>query len=340
MPLQKPVILAVNKIDHVSHEPQMYPFYELGLEEIMPISALHGGGVADVLDRVVQLGPEDTGKDDGGIPPVSITILGRPNVGKSTLLNKLAGSERSLVDPTPGTTRDPVDTVVKRQDRYYRFVDTAGIRAAGKIGSNIERYGIVRAKKTLERSDVALLLIDAGEGPTERDARVFRLAHDSGRASMILVNKWDVVEKETGTAEAFEREIRRIYPFLHYVPVLFISALSGQRVHRIYQLIDEVYEAAQTRLQSSQLGKLLEKIKAVNPPPYSRQGSVNMYYWSQTGVKPIQINLYVNKPKALPENYRRYLVNQVYENFKLTGTPLQLYVKKSPEKEARRKRAE
>ena len=324
-----PVLLAVNKIDHISYEPYIYPFYELGIERVIGVSALHGAGTGDLLDQVLAVAPEREESEPEAAAEIRVTILGRPNVGKSTLLNRLAGKERSLVDPQPGTTRDPVDTLVEREGQRYRFVDTAGIRAAGKIGSDVERYGILRAKRTLERSDVALLLVDAPEGPTESDARVFRLANDAGRASILLVNKWDLVEKETGTAEAFQRNLREKFSFLHYAPVLFLSALSGQRVHRVFELIDQVYAAATRKVSSSELGRVLEAIKIRRPPPSPEGKALNLFYWTQTGTAPPRITLFVNRPQALPENYRRFLVNQLYEQFDLKGVPIQLIVKGS-----------
>lgn len=329
---KKPIILAVNKIDHISYEPHSFPFYELGIDQVMGVSAMHGAGVGDLLDEVLRLSPDASKEEEEKKPEIKVTILGRPNVGKSTLLNKLAGRERSLVDATPGTTRDPVDTLVERDEHRYLFVDTAGIRAAGKIGSDIERFGILRAKRTLERCDVALLLVDAADGATESDARVFRLANDAGRASIILVNKWDLLEKQTGTAEEFERNLRDKLTFLHYAPVLFISALSGQRVHKIFELIDRVYVNRSQKIASSRLGRLLEEIKIRRPPPSPDGKSINLYYWVQTADSPIRITLYVNHPDLLPENYKRFLVNQLYDRFDLTGCPIQLIVKRSPKR--------
>ncbi len=329
----KPVILAVNKIDHISYEAYVFPFHELGIQHVLGVSAIHGAAVGDLLDLALELGPPQEVSSEEETEEIKITILGRPNVGKSTLLNRLAGKERSLVDPTPGTTRDPVDTLVEKEGVRYRFVDTAGIRAAGKIGSDVERYGIARAKRTLERSDVALLLIDAADGPTESDARVFSLAAQAGRSCVLLVNKWDLLEKETGTAEAFEKEVRRQFTFLSFAPVLFLSALSGQRVHRVYELIDRVYAAARQRIPSSQLGHLLDEIKMLKPPPSDEGHSINLYYWTQTGTAPIEITLFSNRPQALPENYKRFLLNQLYERFDLTGCPIKLVLKKSPKRE-------
>jgi len=329
-----PVLLAVNKIDHISYESYIYPFYELGIERVIGVSALHGAGTGDLLDQILEVAPQREESEPETGAEIRVTILGRPNVGKSTLLNRLAGKERSLVDPQPGTTRDPVDTLVEREERRYRFVDTAGIRAAGKIGSDVERYGILRAKRTLERSDVALLLVDAPEGPTESDARVFRLANDAGRASILLVNKWDLVEKETGTAEAFQRNLREKFSFLHYAPVLFLSALTGQRVQRVFELIDQVYAAATRKVSSSELGRVLEAIKIRRPPPSPEGKALNLFYWTQTGTAPPRITLFVNRPRALPENYRRFLVNQLYEQFDFAGVPVQLIVKGSHKRKA------
>jgi len=328
----KPVILAVNKIDHISFESSIYPFYELGLDEVMGISSLHGAGVGDLLDAVLEVAPVGDEPEEESQPEIRVTILGRPNVGKSTLLNRLAGKERSLVDARPGTTRDPVDTLIERPQRLYRFIDTAGIRAAGKIGSDVERYGILRAKRSLERSDVALLIVDADEGPTETDARVFSLADQAGRASAILVNKWDRVEKETGTAEQYERNLREKFHFLHYAPVLFLSALSGQRVHRVFDLIDRAFAAWTQRIPSSRMGRLLDAIKIRQPPPSPEGRPTNLYYWTQTGTAPPQITLFANRPDALRPNYRRFLLHQLYEHFDLEGCPVRLFVKRSPKR--------
>lgn len=325
----KPVLVAVNKIDAPEHEQLAHEFYALGFAEVLAISALHGLGTGDLLDAIVdRLPPEAEAVPD--LPGlIRVCILGRPNVGKSTLLNSLTGTERSLVTEVPGTTRDPVDTLVWHDEKPYLIVDTAGIRRHGKIATRVEHYSVHRAKEALWRSEVALLLVDASRGPTESDARVFSLIEETGRAAVLVVNKWDLVEKETGTAEAFERGLRARFPFLRFVPVLFISALTGKRVDRIFDLVRQVHAEWKRRIPTAEVNRMLAQVLARRPPPGTRGRPLRVKYLTQVKVAPPTFALFVNRPADMPRDYVRFLVNQIYDQFGFRGSPVRLFVRPS-----------
>lgn len=329
-----PVILAVNKWDNPS-EDYVSEYYTFGFDEIMPVSATHGHGTGSLLDAIVDSLPEHAATPEEINAP-AIAIVGRPNAGKSTLLNTLSGQERSLVSPIPGTTRDPVDTLIEWEGRVYRLVDTAGVRRRAKMSEGIDRYSLARCKAAVARSDVALLLIDATQGPTETDAKVFSLAHDLGRAAILLVNKWDTVEKDNSTAGATVKQIREAMPFLRYAEVQLVSALTGQRLQRILPCVDKAIEQHRRRIPTAALNQLLERILKKTPPP-SRHGRMSkIYYWTQADSAPPTFILFCNDPLRIHFSYQRFLINQLYEAFGFEGTPLRLFLRRRTSRIAER----
>ncbi|MGC9326598.1 MAG: ribosome biogenesis GTPase Der [Candidatus Hinthialibacter sp.] len=327
--LHKPILAVVNKVDsHERENEYTLPFYELGLDYFFPVSALQGTGVGDLLDEIVQHLPEEAAEWEEPIPIPGIALLGRPNVGKSTLLNSLCGADRSIVSPVPGTTRDPVDTEIEVNGKRYLLIDTAGVRRRGKMSQGIEHYTLVRSKEALDRCDVALLMIDGIEGLTETDAKVFSLANDAGKASILLVNKWDAVDKNENTAGAFAKAIRDRIPFLKYAPIEFISALTQKRIQRIFPHIERILENYQRRVPTAELNDLLDAILQRHPPPVHKGRSPSIHYWTQVSAAPPTFVAFTNEPKAIHFSYERYLMNRLYESFDFEGTPIRLVWKK------------
>jgi len=325
----KPVLVAVTKIDSQHQVDLAHEFYALGFPDVFPVSGLHGLGTGDLLDAIADRIPE-TEEEELDMPGlVRVCILGRPNVGKSTLLNALTGTTRSLVTEIPGTTRDPVDTLVEHEGNPYLIVDTAGIRRHGKISTRVEHASVARAREALWRSEVALILVDAVEGPTESDARVFSLIEETGRAAVLLVNKWDLAEKETGTAEAYERVIRKTFPFLHFVPVLFISALTGQRVHKVFDLVRSVHGEWKKRVPTSAVNDLLRRAVERRPPAGPKGRQIKVKYITQVKTGPPTFLLFVNRPDYLATDYVRFITNRLYEEFGFTGTPVRVFPRRS-----------
>ncbi len=330
------VVVAVNKCDNPSVD-YSTAFYELGFKDVVPVSAIHGYGTGNLLDLLVAPLPlSELPDEEDDIP--GIALLGRPNVGKSTLLNALCGEKRSLVSTIPGTTRDPVDTLIEWEGKLFRIIDTAGIRRRGKMSQGLDRYSLMRGKAALARANAALLLIDGSEGPTESDAKVFSIAHDMGRAAVLLVNKWDAVEKDTQTAGATVKKIREMMPWLNYAEVQLISALSGQRLQRIFPCIEQALENHKRRIPTAELNRALETFIAKKPPP-SRHGRIaNIYYWTQANSTPPTFILFVNDPERIHFSYQRYLINQLYETFDFQGTPLRLIVRARRSRDVERPR--
>lgn len=329
----KPILCAINKVDNPRIENEVIAsFFELGADAFLPVSSTHGLGVGDLLDEIVGRIPDDEAQFEDD--PPGIAILGRPNVGKSTLLNSLCGSERAIVSPIGGTTRDPVDEIVAVNGKKYLLIDTAGIRRRSKMNQGLDRYALNRNEKALDRCDLALLIIDGVEGLTETDAKVFRLAKDTGKAAMILVNKWDAIHEKTekSTGE-FAKKIREDMPFLHYAPLEFISALTKQRLHRIFPKIEQILSDYHFRASTSSLNQLMERIIAHNPPPTHHGRPARLYYSTQVSTAPPTFLAFVNDPEAIHFSYERYLMNQLYEHFKLEGVPLRLYFRKREREE-------
>ncbi len=284
----KPVVLAVNKMDATGHtDPAIYEFYNLGLGDPIPVSALHGHGTGDLLDAcIAHFPPADEDETDEDV--IRVAVIGKPNVGKSSLINCLLGEKRVIVADMPGTTRDAVDTPLENEHGRYLFIDTAGIRRKSKVNDRVERFSVMRAQLAIERSDVCLIMIDAREGVTEQDTKIAGLAHEAGKASIIVVNKWDLIEKETNTMEHMRQAVKRDLAYMDYAPVLFISCLTGQRTGRVYEMINAVNEQASMRISTGTLNNILADAQARQQPPTDKGRRLKVYYKTQTGVKPPQ----------------------------------------------------
>ena len=318
----KPVVVGVNKADHVGDTPpDAYEFYNLGLGDIYPISASHRLGIGELLDAVFELFPPEAPIDDSD-SIVKVAIIGRPNAGKSSLVNRMVGSERTIVSDIPGTTRDAIDTRIDNEHGSYTVIDTAGIRRKSRIEDQIEKYSQIRSVAAIERADVCVILIDATVGVTEQDTKVAGFAHNSGKASIIAINKWDLVEKETGTLERYERQIREQFSFMDYAPVLFISAKTGQRTGKLFELINEVYEQAGRRLTTGLLNDLISEAVAMVPTPQDKGRHLKIFYATQVAVRPPQFVLFINDRELMHFSYERYLENQFRKNFGFKGTPI------------------
>ncbi len=321
----KPTFYIVNKIDGETHEDRTLDFYRLGVEEVYSISAQHSRGVSDLMDEVCRRLPAPAAEEEKGGDEIRVALVGRPNVGKSSLLNRLIGKPRAVVDPTPGTTRDSIDIRISREGREYIFVDTAGIRRKSKISLRLEKYAVIRALKSLERGDVALILLDGFEGLTDQDARIMESAEENGRAMILVVNKWDLVEKDSATLEKYKERIHQALKTFDYVPVLFISALTGQRVANIFAAIDQAVTEHRKRIPTSELNRWLRETMQINPPPLFHKHPVRIYYVSQVSVSPPTFVFSANDPRAVGETYRRYLARRLRDSFGFGGTPLRLY---------------
>ncbi|MDD2534237.1 MAG: ribosome biogenesis GTPase Der [Eubacteriales bacterium] len=318
----KPVVVAVNKADHVGNTPtDAYEFYNLGLGEIFAISSAHRLGIGELLDEVFTYFPE-AGSEDENEDRIAVAVIGKPNAGKSSLVNRIVGFERTIVSDVPGTTRDAIDSDLSNEFGHFRFIDTAGLRKKSRIDVSVEKYSMIRALAAIERANVCLILIDAAEGVTEQDTKVAGYAHNAGKASIIVVNKWDLIEKETGTLENYERQVREKFPFMAYAPILFISAKTGQRVHKLYEKINEVYQGSSLRLSTGMLNDLLNEATAMVPTPQDKGKHLKIYYGTQVGVRPPQFALFVNDHKLMHFSYERYLENQLRKNYGYTGTPI------------------
>lgn len=330
--LNKPVFYIVNKIDGPKHEEKVVDFYGLGVEPIYSISAEHGYGVNELMDEVIKALPRLTEKKwDKDVTKVA--VVGRPNVGKSSLVNRLLGYKRVLVDEVPGTTRDAIDTFFERDGKGYALIDTAGIRRKSRISLRLEKYSIVEALRTIDRSDVALLLLDSKEGVTDQDARIGGFIHEKGKGCILLVNKWDLVEKDSQTMVQYEREIREELKYLSYAPILFISALSGQRVKKVLDVVDRVSEQAKKRIPTSQLNKHFGEWIEKFPPPLYKNRRVKVNYITQVSTAPPTFVIYANIPGGIHFSYERYLQNQIREAFTFEGVPVRFrFRKKGKEK--------
>lgn len=320
---KKPVIVAANKLESSKLWDTAYEFYELGLGEVFAISALHGSGTGDLLDAIVEAippaEPEDTPDES-----IKIAILGRPNVGKSTLLNKLIGEERVIVSPIAGTTRDAIDEKLRWHGQEFTLIDTAGIRRRGKIDPGIEKYSVLRAIKTLRRADVALLLMDGLDGVTAQDAHIGGMLTEENVGVVLLVNKWDAVEKDSHTMPAYEARVRQELAFLDYAPLLFVSAATGQRLNQIFPTILEVQEARHHRVTTGNLNDFMRDAIANHPPPIKAGTQIKFYYATQVGVAPPTFVFFVNRPEMIHFGYKRYLENRLREFYPFTGTPIRL----------------
>ncbi len=320
---QKPTFVAANKLESTKLWDTAYEFYELGLGEVFPISALHGTGVGDLLDAVVETLPpyEEEAAADGTI---KVALVGRPNVGKSTLLNKILGEERAIVSPIPGTTRDAIDTHFTWEGHSFTLIDTAGIRRRGKIDPGVEKYSVLRALRVLRRADVALLLIDAVEGLTAQDTHIACMITEENVSVIVLVNKWDAIAKDTYTINEYTDALRQGLNFLPYVPFLFVSALSGQRVNRILPQVVAVSEGRNLRIPTGEMNKLMRDAVSQHAPPGKAGVRVKFFYATQVSVAPPTFVFFVNKPEWVHFSYQRYLENQIRAAHPFPGTPIKL----------------
>lgn len=328
----KPIFYAVNKIDGEAREGALPEFYALGIDPLYPISAAHGYGVPDFLDAVVDVLPRvepEEDKDDR----INVAVVGRPNAGKSSLINRILGEDRLVVSDIPGTTRDAVDSLIAIGGKSYVMVDTAGIRRKSKVSVKLEKFSIIKALRSLDRCDVALIVIDAGEGVTEQDIRVAGYAHDRGCGAVFLLNKWDLVEKDNRTVRKYEERVQEMAKFLSFAPVLTLSALTGLRVKRIFKLVDEVWRQYSSRTGTGQVNRIIENAIARNEPSLHKGKRLKFYYATQVSSKPPTFVCFVNYPGAVHFSYQRYLVNQIRMATGLTQTPLRLWFRQRSGKE-------
>lgn len=324
---RKPVILAVNKLDNPKMLQSVYDFYELGFGEPFGISSAHGVGLGDLLEEVFKHFPEDYDKEYAE-DTIKVSLIGRPNVGKSSLVNALLGEERVMVSDIAGTTRDAVDTPFSRDGQDFVLIDTAGMRKRGKVYENTERYSVMRAMSAIERSDVCVLVINAEEGIIEQDKRIVGYALEAGRAIIIVVNKWDVLEKNDKTAVVFEKTIRSEFPFMPWAPILFVSAVTKQRVHKILETVKTVAENHSMRIPTSTVNTIIEDAVTMVPPPTDKGRRMRVYYSTQVAVRPPSFAVFVNDPELMHFSYERYLENKLRDAFGFEGTPMKLFVRK------------
>ena len=330
----KPVALAVNKCDSIGPvNPDVYEFYSLGIGDLFETSAVHGHGTGDLLDWVLQNIPEDDGQEEtDGI--INVAIVGKPNVGKSSLLNRILGEERVIVSNVAGTTRDAIDSYFENSTGKYCFIDTAGMRRKSKVDDVIEKYSNMRSVSAIDRADVCLILIDANEGVTEQDTKIAGLVHEAGKAAIIVVNKWDAVEnKETNTMRDMEAQVRQGLSYMLYAPVIFLSALTGARVSGLFQMIQEVYKQNTSRITTGSLNAVLADATARVQPPTDKGRRLKIYYMTQAGTKPPHFVIFCNDARLFHFSYQRYLENQIREVFGLQGTPIRITIRQKGDKE-------
>ncbi len=329
----KPVVLAVNKMDQTGQtNPDIYEFYNLGLGDPYPLSAVHGHGTGDLLDACFDyFPPEEEEEEDDEV--IKVAIIGKPNVGKSSLTNRILGQERVIVSDVAGTTRDAVDSYFENETGKYLIIDTAGMRKKSKVDDRIEKFSVLRATMAIERSDVCLIMIDANEGVTEQDTKVAGLAHEAGKACIIVVNKWDAVEKDGKTMKRMEEDIRRDLSYMTYAPVVFLSALTGQRVEKLFEQIVRVNMMANLRVSTGTLNSVLADATTRVQPPTDKGRRLKIYYMTQVGVKPPHFVVFCNDAKLFHFSYQRYLENQIRATFGLEGTPVRLTIRQKGDKE-------
>ena len=330
---RKPVVLAVNKMDYTGHtNPDIYEFYNLGLGDPYPVSAVHGHGTGDLLDACFEHFPPEA-QEEAEDDVIKVAIIGKPNVGKSSLVNRILGQERVIVSDVAGTTRDAVDSYFEKDGQKYLIIDTAGMRKKSKVDDRVEKFSVLRATMAIERSDVCAIMIDAQEGVTEQDTKVAGLAHDAGKACIIVVNKWDAIEKDGKTMQRMEEDVRRDLSYMTYAPVLFLSALTGQRVEKLFGLIDSVVNQAAMRIPTGVLNQVLADAQARVQPPTDKGKRLKIYYMTQIGVKPPHFVIFCNDAQLFHFSYRRYLENQIRATFGLTGTPVRITIRQKGDKE-------
>jgi len=329
----KPVVLAVNKADSTGlTDPALYEFYSLGLGDPIAVSAIHGHGTGDLLDACMEyFPPEDEDEDEDDV--IRVAVIGKPNVGKSSLVNRILGEKRVIVSDVAGTTRDAVDTPFENESGRYIFIDTAGIRRKSKVEERVEKFSVMRAQLAIERADVCLILIDGRDGVTEQDTKIAGLAHEAGKASIIVVNKWDLVEKETGTLEKMRKDIQRDLGFMSYAPIVFISALTGQRTDKLFEMINRVNEQTSMRIPTGQLNNVLADAQMRVQPPTDKGRRLKIYYMTQTGIRPPCFVIFCNSRELFHFSYQRYIENQIRSVFGLEGTPVNLIIRQKGDRE-------
>lgn len=328
----KPVILCVNKVDDIrKFGNDVYEFYNLGIGEPVSISATNRMGLGELLDRVISYFPDKT-EDEAEDTRPRVAIVGKPNVGKSSIINKLLGNDRVIVSDIAGTTRDAIDTQITRNGKDYVFIDTAGLRRKKNIKEDLEHYMVVRTVAAIERSDVTVVVVDAVEGITEQDAKIAGIAHDAGKAVIVAVNKWDAIEKNDKTTLKYEKDIRNILSFMPYAEIIFISAASGQRLNKLFDTIDAVIENHSMRIQTGVLNEIMTEAVAMQQPPSDKGKRLKLFYITQVGVKPPTFVIFVNDTQLMHFSYTRYIENQIRETFGFKGTPLKFIIRERGEK--------
>ncbi len=328
----KPIVLCVNKCDKIGEpQPEFYEFYNLGLGDPIQVSSIHGYGTGDLLEEVFSHIPESAWEDDEGTV-IHVAVIGKPNVGKSSLINRIVGEERCIVSNVAGTTRDAIDTTVENDYGIFNFTDTAGMRKKSKIDDAIEKYSIIRAKMAIERSDVCVIMIDATQGFTEQDSKVAGLAHEAGKACIIAVNKWDAVEKDGNTMNAFRKKLENDFSFMSYAPFIFISAKTGQRLDKLFELISTVANANAMRIKTGTLNDVLAQATARVQPPTDKGRRLKIYYMTQASTKPPTFICFVNSAQLFHFSYQRYLENRIRETFGLEGTPVRFIIRERGDK--------
>lgn len=328
----KPVVLVVNKMDKTGNvDPAFYEFYSLGLGDPIAVSATHGHGTGDMLDACVAQFPKDL-YDDEEDDRIKVAVIGKPNVGKSSLVNLILGENRCIVSNIAGTTRDAIDSLIENKYGKYVFIDTAGIRRKSRVDDRIEKFSVMRAQLAIERADVCLIMLDAREGVTEQDTKIAGLAHEAGKASIVIVNKWDLIDKDSKTMDSMRKNVMRDLGFMSYAPVVFISAVTGQRVDRIFELVNYVNDQSTMRIATGMLNNVLEDAQARVQPPSDRGKRLKIYYMTQTGIKPPNFVIFCNRRELFHFSYQRYIENQIRSVFGLEGTPIRLVIRQKGDK--------
>lgn len=329
----KPIVLVVNKVDNFDkYMADVYEFYNLGIGDPIPISAASRLGLGDMLDVVISHFPEGAGEEEEDERP-RIAIVGKPNVGKSSIINKLLGENRVIVSNIAGTTRDAIDTAIKHNEKEYVFIDTAGLRRKNKIKEELERYSIIRTVTAVERADVVLMVIDATEGVTEQDAKIAGIAHERGKGVIIVVNKWDAIEKNDKTMREYENKIRQVLSYMPYAEIMYVSAMTGQRLNKLYDMIDMVIENQTLRVATGVLNEIMTEAVAMQQPPSDKGKRLKLYYITQVAVKPPSFVIFVNDKQLMHFSYTRYLENKIREAFGFRGTSLKFFIRERKEKD-------
>ena len=324
---KKPIVLAVNKVDSPKQEMEMFEFYNLGLGDVMPISASNRYNLGDLLDAVVEGFPKSDSDNEDEEDEIKVALIGRPNVGKSSIFNALIGKQRSIVSDVAGTTRDAIDTKVEREGVNYVFIDTAGMRRKARIDEPVERYSVMRALRAVDRSDVVLMVLDASDGITEQDKKIAGYAHESGKGTIFVVNKWDLYEKDNTSTLRFTEDIRNEFAFLQYAPVVFVSATTKQRIHRLPEVIHYVAEQHAMRVATGVLNQVVQEAVSVNPPPSDKGIRLKILYVTQVKTKPPTFVFFVNQPNLMHFSYQRYMENKLRDSFGFEGTPLHIIIR-------------